>query len=132
VAHTVNHNIKSPYKTQKEKHKKKNTKRKEERLFFFEIKLIRFFIHTYINTMAVFHTKTFTKYDDWMTPSSAWEDIKEYIPNKVLWEAFYGNGESGTHLSKLHFNVIHQDIDFFPELRQINFTVPLTTRLTIR
>lgn len=64
--------------------------------------------------MATFTNKTFTKYDDWLTPKSAWEDIKQFIPkDKVIWEAFYGNGESGTHLQSLGFNVIHEDIDFF-------------------
>jgi len=64
--------------------------------------------------MAGFHTKTFQKYDDYVTPFSAWESIKQYIPNdKVLWEAFYCDGESGSHLSKLGFNVIHENEDFF-------------------
>jgi hypothetical protein len=64
--------------------------------------------------MAAFTTKTFTKYDDWLTPKSAWEDVQDFIPrDKVIWEAFYGNGESGTHLSSLGFQVIHEDIDFF-------------------
>ena len=41
--------------------------------------------------MAGFHTKTFAKHDSYMTPKSAWENIKEYIPkDKVIWEAFYG------------------------------------------
>lgn len=63
--------------------------------------------------MAGFHTKTFTKHDDYMTPFSAWDNIKDYIPKKCLWEAFYGDGESGDHLKKLGFDVIHEDIDFF-------------------
>lgn len=64
--------------------------------------------------MAGFHTKTFTKHDDYMTPKYAWENIKEYIPkDKVIWEAFYGNGESGDYLTELGFNTIHEDIDFF-------------------
>ena len=62
--------------------------------------------------MAGFHTKTFLKHDDYMTPRYAWEDIKEYIPSdKVIWEAFYGDGTSGTILEDLGFNVIHQEID---------------------
>jgi len=48
-----------------------------------------------------------------MTPKHAWEDIKQYIPNKIIWEAFYGNGQSGDYLRELGFNVIHQDVDFF-------------------
>ena len=64
--------------------------------------------------MAGFHTKTFTLHDDYMTPKYAWENIKEYIPkNKVIWEAFYGNGKSGEYLQELGFPVIHQPVDFF-------------------
>lgn len=49
-----------------------------------------------------------------MTPFSAWEAIKDYIPNdKVIWEAFYGDGTSGKHLEDLGFEVIHKDVDFF-------------------
>ena len=64
--------------------------------------------------MAGFHTKTFLKYDDYMTPKYAWENIKQYIPNdKTIWEPFYGDGKSGVYLSELGFNVIHNDNDFF-------------------
>lgn len=64
--------------------------------------------------MAGFHTKTFIKHDDYMTPLSAWDNIKDYIPkDKVIWEAFYGDGKSGEHLKDLGFNVIHEEIDFF-------------------
>ena len=64
--------------------------------------------------MAGFHTKTFTAHDDYMTPKSAWEAIKAYIPkDKVLWEAFYGDGKSGAHLRELGFTTIHEKIDFF-------------------
>jgi hypothetical protein len=64
--------------------------------------------------MANLHTKTFTVHDEYMTPKSAWENIKDYIPkNKKIWEAFYGNGSSGKHLTDLGFDVIHRDIDFF-------------------
>ena len=64
--------------------------------------------------MAVFHTKTFIKHDDYMTPKYAWEWIKDFIPkDKVIWEAFYGDGESGKFLSDLGFNVIHEETDFF-------------------
>ena len=66
--------------------------------------------------MAGFHTKTFIKHDDYMTPKYAWENIKEYIPkNKVIWEAFYGDGKSGQYLKELGFDVIHGKIDFFKE-----------------
>lgn len=63
--------------------------------------------------MASFHTKTFTKHDDYMTPKSAWENIRHLIPKKQIWEAFYGDGESGKYLKELGFDVIHEDIDFF-------------------
>ena len=64
--------------------------------------------------MAGFNTKTFSSHDDYMTPKSAWEKIEDYIPrDKVIWEAFYGNGDSGRYLTQLGFNTIHEDIDFF-------------------
>lgn len=64
--------------------------------------------------MAGFHTKTFLKHDDYMTPKYAWENIKQYIPNdKTLWEAFYGDGKSGEYLKELGFDVIHEQVDFF-------------------
>ena len=64
--------------------------------------------------MAGFHTKTFLIYDDYMTPKYAWENIKHLIPkNKVIWEAFYGDGKSGKYLEELGFNIIHEPIDFF-------------------
>jgi len=65
--------------------------------------------------MAGFHTKTFLKHDDYMTPQSAWENINQYIPkDKVIWEAFYGDGKSGTYLEQLGCKeVIHTEDDFF-------------------
>jgi hypothetical protein len=68
--------------------------------------------------MASFHTKTFTKHDDYMTPKSAWENISHLIPkDKVIWEAFYCDGKSGEYLRELGFDVIHEDINFFEENR---------------
>jgi hypothetical protein len=64
--------------------------------------------------MASFHTKTFIKWDDYQTPKYAWEDIQQYIPkDKVIWESFYGDGNSGKHLQNLGFDVIHNQDDFF-------------------
>ena len=64
--------------------------------------------------MAGFHTKTFIKHDDYMTPKYAWENIKQFIPkDKVIWEAFYGDSTSGRYLTELGFNVIHEQVDFF-------------------
>lgn len=49
-----------------------------------------------------------------MTPKYAWENIKHIIPkDKVIWEAFYGDGKSGTYLKELGFETIHEPIDFF-------------------
>jgi len=63
--------------------------------------------------MAGFSTKTFIKHDDYMTPKHAWENIKQYIPNKKIWEAFYGDGKSGAYLTEMGFEVIHEPVDFF-------------------
>tara|TARA_R110000803_G_C11788481_1_gene297688 strand:- start:50 stop:535 length:486 start_codon:yes stop_codon:yes gene_type:complete len=64
--------------------------------------------------MAGFHTKTFIKHDDWMTPNHAWRNIEEFIPrDKVIWEAFMGDGTSGQNLEELGFSVIHNQNDFF-------------------
>jgi hypothetical protein len=54
------------------------------------------------------------KIDDYMTPKSAFENIKQFIPiNKTIWEPFYGDGTSGEYLKELGFNVIHNKDDFF-------------------
>ena len=51
-----------------------------------------------------------------MTPKHAWENIAHLIPkDKIMWEAFYGDGTSGTHLRDLGFNTIHEPIDFFDD-----------------
>lgn len=64
--------------------------------------------------MASFHTKILSKHDDYMTPKSAWEAIAHIIPkNKVIWEAFYGDGQSGSDLKEMGFDVIHEPVDFF-------------------
>ena len=64
--------------------------------------------------MASFPSKSFIKHDDYMTPKYAWEDILQYIPkDKVIWEAFYGDGNSGKDLESLGLNVIHNQDDFF-------------------
>jgi len=50
-----------------------------------------------------------------MTPCSAWENIQHMIPkDKVLWEAFYGNGQSMQYLQELGYTVEGgPDEDFF-------------------
>jgi len=57
---------------------------------------------------------TLAKHDDYMTPFYAWDNIKQFLPkDKVIWEAFYGNGKSGEYLEQLGHKVIHENIDFF-------------------
>ena len=64
--------------------------------------------------MANFTTTTFKKHDDYETPKYAWENIREFIPkDKVIWEAFYGEGTSGKDLTDMGFEVIHEEADFF-------------------
>ena len=55
--------------------------------------------------------------DDYATPIHAWEWIKDLIPkNKIIYEPFYYDGQSGEDLKKLGFkNIIHKDIDFFED-----------------
>lgn len=66
--------------------------------------------------MAGFHTKTFIKHDDYMTPKYAFENILHLIPkDKIIWDAFYGDGNSGRYMQELGLNVIHEPIDFFKE-----------------
>lgn len=63
---------------------------------------------------ATFHCSGFNKHDDYMTPKYAWENIQQFIPkDKIIWEAFYGDGNSGNYLKELGFNVIHDEVDFF-------------------
>jgi hypothetical protein len=58
------------------------------------------------------------KDDDYMTPKETWESIKHLLPtDKVIWEAFYGDGKSGEFLRSLGFKVIHERLDFFKEDR---------------
>jgi len=65
--------------------------------------------------MSGFDCKSFKKHDDYMTPRSAWENIQHMIPkDKVLWEAFYGNGQSMQYLQELGYMVEGgPDEDFF-------------------
>ena len=52
--------------------------------------------------------------DEYNTPKYAWENIAHLLPkDKVIWEAFYGDGTSGQHLRDLGFEVIHEEIDFY-------------------
>lgn len=56
----------------------------------------------------------YTANDNYFTPKKEWEAIAIYLPrDKLLWEAFYGDGKSGQYLQELGFQVIHQNEDFF-------------------
>jgi hypothetical protein len=47
------------------------------------------------------------KNDEFMTPLSAWRDISHIIPrDKIIWEAFHGDGTSAQHLIELGFVVV--------------------------
>jgi hypothetical protein len=50
-----------------------------------------------------------------MTPRYAWDAIQHIIPkDKIIWEAFYGNGQSQRYLQDLGFNVVGgKGEDFF-------------------
>jgi hypothetical protein len=64
--------------------------------------------------MANFTTETFKTYDCYFTPKSAWEAVIKFIPkDKLIWECFYGNGDSARYLTELGCNVISEDIDFY-------------------
>jgi hypothetical protein len=55
--------------------------------------------------------------DEYNTPKELWENIVNYLPgkDKVVWEAFYGNGKSGQILSDLGCTVIQSNVDFFDD-----------------
>jgi len=58
--------------------------------------------------------KGYTANDEFYTPRDAWERIAPFLPkDKVLWEAFRGDGASAEHLRSLGFNVVCEDEDFF-------------------
>ena len=61
----------------------------------------------------MFHNKVLKSDDEYMTPKKAWEDIKEYIPNSLIWEAFNGDGSSASYLKDMGYNVINDNDDFF-------------------
>ena len=64
--------------------------------------------------MATYKDYNRSKCIDFMTPEYVWDWIIPFIPkDKIIWEAFYGDGESGKYLEKKGFEVIHKNIDFF-------------------
>ena len=64
--------------------------------------------------MSNFSKEGFKVFNDYMTPKKAWADIQHLLPrDKTIWEAFYGNGQSGTFLTELGFTTVHGNYDFF-------------------
>lgn len=63
--------------------------------------------------MALYSDKIIRVHDDYMTDRATWESIRHFIPKRVIWEAFYGDGSSGRHLQEMGFDVIHRDVNFF-------------------
>ncbi len=64
--------------------------------------------------MATYKDYNPSRFNDFMTPEYVWDWIIDYIPkDKLIWEAFYGDGESGKYLSNKGFNIIHNQDDFF-------------------
>tara|TARA_B110000238_G_scaffold187958_1_gene218530 strand:+ start:215 stop:703 length:489 start_codon:yes stop_codon:yes gene_type:complete len=59
--------------------------------------------------------------DEYNTPKELWENIIDYLPgkDKVVWEAFYGNGKYGQILSDLGCTVIQSNVDFFDDNKHI-------------
>ena len=54
------------------------------------------------------------KDDDYNTPKIVFKSIAHLVPkDKIIWECFYGDGNSGKYLKELGFNVETEDIDFF-------------------
>jgi len=46
------------------------------------------------------------KDDDYNTPKIVFQSIKHLVPkDKIIWECFYGDGNSGKYLKELGFNV---------------------------
>jgi len=63
------------------------------------------------------------KDDGYMTPKEVWVSIAHLIPkDKVIWESFYGNGDSGKHLKELGFKVESHDVDFFDD-QKFNYDI---------
>ena len=73
-----------------------------------------------------FKTKKGNKSEDsYMTPRHAWADIEAYLPkDKIVWEAFYGDGKSAEYIKELNCNVISEDVDFFES--KIDFNIIVT------
>ena len=64
--------------------------------------------------MATYKDYNPSKNNDFMSPKSLFEEIKEYIPNdKIISMPFYGDGMIGKYMTEMGFTVIHKQEDFF-------------------
>lgn len=64
--------------------------------------------------MANYTPDSFSIDDVYYTPKYVWKAIIDYIPkDKIVWEAFYGNGQSARYLVELGCKVISEPIDFY-------------------
>tara|TARA_R110001606_G_C14997104_1_gene606584 strand:- start:52 stop:546 length:495 start_codon:yes stop_codon:yes gene_type:complete len=63
--------------------------------------------------------------DDFYTQNSTWDLINSFIPkDKIIYEGFYGDGNSGNYLTELGCKqVIHKNIDFFENVDLINYDI---------
>lgn len=61
-----------------------------------------------------FKTKKKEGCDEYYTPQSAWQEIESFLPkDKLIYEAFYGDGTSANYLRELGCSVVSEDVDFF-------------------
>ena len=52
--------------------------------------------------------------DEYYTPRQAWQEIEAYLPkDKLIYEAFYGDGTSAQYLRELGCSVVSEDVNFF-------------------
>jgi len=59
-------------------------------------------------------TKPWVETDNWETPPNAFDRIFPFIPRSwVIWDPFYCLGLSAKYMRLHHFQVIHDQLDFF-------------------
>jgi hypothetical protein len=64
--------------------------------------------------MSMEHTRKFIKNDEWETPIEYWLSILDYIPKgTTIYDPFYMNNHPYDNWTKLGFQCIHRDEDFF-------------------
>jgi len=81
-----------------------------------------------LKLMTSYSSKKYIKYDDYGTPSSAFDNIKHIIEqwkDKVIFEPFYMDGRSGQILKDMECtNVIHdKEYDFFEMVDKLDYDI---------